>query len=485
MPFGEVMYRCNAHYCFSSVFRNRVVGLVITLALMQLFLFSFYLNGLHSQVAVAQQTAVIGYSSEQPAAIPAPPPSAPPVTADPPPSPAQAQGQGAEWIDTSQLSSKTRLAAKKALDHLMVNNKPAMDAVVAIAAKKLTESVNPASAAAAVAAAVDPMTKMGLNLLASAFSNGQTDKSKSQYASLAQTGLQMLGDNLADLGGTKKNDGGNNAKGNDNASNMLNLAAQFMLQNSKVDPQMAKSAFGLFKSAMGNQKLDPRLMLSLAAKMMPQQQQAAGNRENDFGFRLLSQVLSNGQAALLNGGMGQTFGSDLGDQSSTIYRNYLKLTGRNLPLVSSKFKLPEPLVGKSKVLVDLDFKFPIQEADVCHPNVTYLVVVISQVGHADERNAARETWISDFRQLAGQAVKVLFFVGRSTNITAENQLLEESAKYRDIIGTNVQEPVENAVYKTLASLVWINNNCASVKHILRIEDDVYVSAKTMLGTNQK
>jgi hypothetical protein len=53
MPFGEVMYRCNAHYCF-SVFRNRVVGLLTTLALMQLFLFSNYLNGLHSETMVSR-----------------------------------------------------------------------------------------------------------------------------------------------------------------------------------------------------------------------------------------------------------------------------------------------------------------------------------------------------------------------------------------------------------------------------------------------
>ena len=472
MPFGEVMYRCNAHYCFSSVFRNRVVGLVITLALMQLFLFSFYLNGLHSQVGLAQ-TTVTGFSSELPLVIPAPPPPAPAADGrHEPPSPAAA-GQEAEWT-ANQLASKTRLAAKKALDHLMANNKPAVDAVVAMAAKKFSASVDSA------APPVDPMTKMGLNLLASAFSNGQTDKSKSQYANLAQMGLQLLSNNL-DLGNNK-----NNTRKNNDNSGMLNIATQIMLQNSKMDPLIAKSALGFLKNAMGNQKIDPKLMLNLAAKMMPQQQQSAGQRASgDFGLNLLSQVLSNGQvASLLSGAMGQAANpnsANSAEQSSTIYRNYLKLTSKNLPALKSKFKLPEPFLGRNKIVVDLDFKYPIQEADFCLSNITSLVVVISHVGHAEERNAARDTWISDFRQL-DKGVKVLFFVGHSTNTTAESAVMEESAKFHDIIQTNVQEPIENAVYKTLASLVWIHKHCANVKHILRIDDDVYVSAKTILGT---
>ncbi len=520
MPFGEVMYRCNAHYCFSSVFRNRVAGLVVTLALMQLFLFSFYLNGLHSQAVNVETVngfaASSSASSELPAVIPAPlrpiekqqqhnvlavadetargggnriadGQSPDPDLHSPP------LGAGGQEKDWGHISSKTRLAAKKALDHLMTNNKPAMD-IVASAAKKLTAA---AIAGDPSAVAADPMAKMGLNFLASALLNNNqqlSDKSagsKSQYSNLAQMGLQLLTKNYNGSGGSSASNSGSN-KGD--AAGMLNMATQFMMKNSKVDPQMAKSALGFLMNTMGNQKLDPKLMvpmLGMAAKMMQQQPSTGTNGQRgsaDIGLNLLSQVLSNSQlrSALLSSGASMMQPSTAGDQSASIYRNYLKLTSKKLPAVKSKMKLPEPSVSKAKVVVDLDFKYPIQEMDSCaKPNTTFLVAVISHAAHAEDRQAARLAWIRDFQHLSGGRVNVLFFIGQTSNITLQRLVQEESNTYHDMIQTNVQEPAEHVVYKTLASLVWVNQFCSTVKQILRIDDNVYISADKMLKLMEK
>lgn len=157
MPFGEVMYRCNAHYCF-GVFRNRAVGLVISLALMQLFLFSFYLNGLHGQTEIQQQQqqlqlqlqqhlihTVPSVPEEEAAAV------VPPVTRHAEPAASATDASASNGLNAigAQLSgllldpSKSRAVgdvAKKALDQLM-NNRSALD-LVALAAKKLSSTAD-------------------------------------------------------------------------------------------------------------------------------------------------------------------------------------------------------------------------------------------------------------------------------------------------------------------------------------------------------
>ena len=519
MPFGEVMYRCNANYCFSSVFRNRVVGLVITLALMQLFLFSFYLNGLHSQVVVTaanSNTGTGGSSSNSPvsslleqqqdaatagqrhAATGA-------VFRDidldrRPGSVGQEAGRPADdaFLNPSISKAKAAMgdAAKKALDHLMTNKKPAMD-LMAMAAKKLSADPN------------DPVAKLGLNLLANAFGNvknqGQQqpgrndpqsrqqtagspveDPAKSQYANLAQMGLQMLSNGLASSGDPSAANKG---------PNPMDMAAQLMMQSAKLsskagfDPQMAKTALGLLKGAVASQKLDPRVMLSLASKMMQQQSSPSGDASG--GFNLLSQLLSNGQltSALLSAGAAAAASQPIAvsaDQSNSIYRNYVKLTSRKLPALKSKMASPYS-IPSSKVVVDIGFQYDttMEDVNACRSNATYLILSVSSAAHIEERQAARDTWVRDLHQLVGGKVDVVFIIGQTANVTVQRAVEEEAVANHDLIQTNVQEPVENVVFKTLAGLVWIDRHCPEIEQILKIDDDVYVSAARMLKALDK
>jgi hypothetical protein len=549
MPFGEVMYRCNAHYCFSSVFRNRVVGLVITLALMQLFLFSFYLNGLHSQVVVTANTGTGtgtggGGSSNSPVSSleqqderhqqqqPLAQQQLHPHQQPPHPhgdislmdsgaaaaaavlsdidlgQRSRSVGQeveraGEEFLNPAIIKAKAAMgdAAKKALDHLMTNKKPAMD-LMAMAAKKLSNDPN------------DPMAKLGLNLLANAFNNIKNsqravqpkstqqdpkevnkglvldanvkestsspvandvdDQSKSQYANLAQMGLQMLTNGLADPSSLLASKG---VASSSPDMRMLEMASQMMLSSklSKAgfDPQMAKTALGLLKGAVASQKLDPRVLLGLATKMMSIQQQlqqpsssASGDTNNAGGLNLLSQFLSNGQlmSSLLNSAGAAAAAAQPAvsvDQSNTIYRNYVKLTSRKLPALKSKMSSPYS-IPSSKVVVDIGFHFTMEDVDTCRSNATYLIMAVSSAANTEERQAARETWIRDLHQLVGGKVDVVFVVGQTANVT-----------------------LQRAVFKTLAGLVWIDRHCPEIEQILKIDDDVYVSAATMLKAMEK
>lgn len=558
MPFGEVMYRCNAHYCFSSVFRNRVAGLVITLALMQLFLFSFYLNGLHSQVVVttsSNSNGNTGGGSNSPVSsleqheyeravlqLPAVAVAAAierlPSKENPKPkdsiqdvgvaaaaavvrdidldrrSGRVGQERPADDPFLNQSISKARAAvgdaAKKALDHLMTNKKPAID-LMALAAKKLSSDPS------------DPVAKIGLNLLANAMNNVKNqqafqppkrepsadlttnhqqvdqnasingsssavnndveDQTKSQYANLAQMGLQMLANGLVADSSSSSN------KGSSPDNRVMEMASQLMWQSAKLsskagfDPQMAKSALGLLRGAVANQKLDPRIMFGLATKMMQLQSAAGDTNANVPGLNLLSQLLSNSQltTALLSAGAAAASATKpvTAAQSKIIYHNYVKMTNQKMPKLKSK--MPSPYSSPSnKVVVDIGFHYTLDKVKACRANATFLILSVSSATNTEERQAARETWIKDLRQLIGDQFDVVFIIGQTANVTVQRSVVEESNVYQDLIQTNVQEPVENAVFKTLAGLVWIERNCPEIEQILKMDDDVYVSAPRML-----
>jgi hypothetical protein len=255
---------------------------------------------------------------------------------------------------------------------------------------------------------------------------------------------------------------------------------------------MAKTALGLLKGAVASQKLDPRVILGLATKMMAIQQQlqpqpSSGSGEANGGLNLLSQFLSNGQlaSALLSAGAAAAAQPSVSvDQSNTIYRNYVKLTSRKLPVLKSKMSSPYS-IPSSKVVVDIGFHFTMEDVNTCRSNATYLIMAISSATNTEERQAARDTWVKDLHQLVGGKVDVVFIVGQTANVTVQRAVEEEAKAHRDVIQTNVQEPIENGVFKTLAGLVWIDRHCPEIEQILKIDDDVYVSAATMLKAMEK
>ena len=115
---------------------------------------------------------------------------------------------------------------------------------------------------------------------------------------------------------------------------------------------------------MNGLKLDPKLMLALAVKMMqqpqqqPQQLRGSGSGVMDsVGLNLLNQILSNG------GAIGD-------DPSVAIYRSYAQLTGQTATVIRPKAKrakwgkLPYPGPG-GKVVLDIDFQFAIGQETTC------------------------------------------------------------------------------------------------------------------------
>jgi len=310
---------------------------------------------------------------------------------------------------------------------------------------------------------IEPETDSHQGSSSASITDRNKEKTKPQYANLAQRGLQFLTNGLDS----------SSINGFDSGV-ALEMASQFMRQNAKLskngfDPQMAKSALNLLMSAVGNQKLDPKMVFGLVSKLMQSQQ--SGQHDGDMGMNLLSQMLSSGQltSMLLNGARGMQ-SADSGDTSKSIYRNYMKHASKFALMLKSKSNRIRS-GSQRKLGVDLNFKYDAGNIDACKSkgenSTLYLVMVISSANRQMERQAARDTWINDFHNL-NKKVKMVFFIGQSqsNNFTLQKSIREESEKYRDIvqIGLDHSGDIEGKVslMTTLGGLNWINKNCIGI-----------------------
>lgn len=487
MPFGEVMYRCNAHYCF-SVFRNRVAGLLTTLALMQLFLFSFYLNGLHSQTVVTHND-ISGYQQKEVmAAVPevatdlrargmpeeegqlqgqgqgredeAPPAvTAAPATAVPPGRPNYLVNQLTDLLRDPTKSKVVGDAAKKALDSVMTNKADLqiplqLMQMAASAAKKLPSTADQAA-----------MTKIGLDLLVNTFNaDAKTDakggakevNDVSKYTDMAKMGLQMLG----------------NGKG----LSVLDAAAQFVGRQDLTSQQAsAKSAaFGLLSGALSNQKMDPRVMFgvaNMAAKVLQSQQQQP-SQANDLmaSINLLSKLMPAGgrlAPAMVDARSSSSKSVRHHNQSEDIYTDYVRHTVQRLNL-DDDWSTAEP---------KLDPRFTVTNS--CPPAIDAVVVVVSTAAAVDRRQAARQSWAAEVRR--SQRLSVVFIVGSGEGPSPNHALLKESRTYGDVIRVAVDDSASNTTLKSVAALQWVRHNCPQVKLVLKCDDDVFVNPDIMLA----
>lgn len=459
MSFPEVIYRHGAQYCF-NICRSRLVGLIITLILMQIFLFSFYLNGLHSQDATRSDSVntILGNDSTFRHVV---------STVKEPQQKVASVVKGPS-ADSPINKAKTFVSdvGKKALDKVMANKLPNVDLMNMVARKLSADSNN-------------PVAKTGMNLIAHAINN-----MKNYQQSQQSKKVTIDEKNSSILSNRVENDFETEASSSTLRpldSRVLEIISQLMRQRlqstAEFNPQIVESAMKRLKNAITTQKIDPKNLLGLISKMRQLQSISNDSHSNGPGYELLSQLLSNNQ--LTSALTGLTTKPVSASQSKMIYDKYVKITNKKLPKLKSKMAYPY-WSQSSKVVVDIGFRYFTEKVNACRPNATYLILSVSSAANTDERQAARETWIKDLHQLIGDQVDVAFVIGQTSNVTVQRTVLNESTIYNDLIETNVQEPIESAVYKTLAGLVWIENNCPNVEQILKVDDDVYVSAARML-----
>ncbi|KAH9518986.1 Beta-1,3-galactosyltransferase 1 [Bulinus truncatus] len=71
-------------------------------------------------------------------------------------------------------------------------------------------------------------------------------------------------------------------------------------------------------------------------------------------------------------------------------------------------------------------------------------------------------------------IKVVFLVGRSTDLIVQANIEREDYQYRDMVQGNFFDHYSNLTFKTIMGYRWARLYCRKVKVILKMDDDVYL-----------
>jgi hypothetical protein len=118
--------------------------------------------------------------------------------------------------------------------------------------------------------------------------------------------------------------------------------------------------------------------------------------------------------------------------------------------------------------------------------------VVSAPRNFGRRRDIRRTWLRHFKNnrhqfIISSSVDVLgfaFVIGQlsadqddSTEI--QSQIEEESLAYGDILQVEMVDRYYDLAIKGVAFFNWLNNNCAHVDYIFKLDDDVYVNVRNL------
>ena len=112
------------------------------------------------------------------------------------------------------------------------------------------------------------------------------------------------------------------------------------------------------------------------------------------------------------------------------------------------------------------------------------IAVISAADNFEKRAVIRKTWANYLnsvwnRTLTGFA-GFAFILGRTEDGSTQKRIEEENATQKDIIQIDMADVYRNLPMKIAGLLNWIHKNCANFKgFILKIDDDVYLSVRTL------
>ena len=105
-----------------------------------------------------------------------------------------------------------------------------------------------------------------------------------------------------------------------------------------------------------------------------------------------------------------------------------------------------------------------------------------------QRQSVRDTWINSIKQHKIQNVSVIFLIGNQNsfkNFTLTNRILEESAKFGDILQADMVDHYNNLTLKSVFTLKFFLNesNFEDSKapfYLMKVDNDVYLNVPQLL-----
>lgn len=166
---------------------------------------------------------------------------------------------------------------------------------------------------------------------------------------------------------------------------------------------------------------------------------------------------------------------------TTVSRGIVSLTTVPRGIKAAEpWKPPEPYY----VAYPYNYSFVINEPEKCQKENAFLVLMIPVApGNMAARDAIRSTWGSE-RSVADKIVSVLFLIGLPTSQDSEKlqeDLLQESEKYHDILQGDFWDSYYNLTIKTVVMLEWLSVYCQNASYAMKIDSDMFLNVKNLVN----
>lgn len=156
-------------------------------------------------------------------------------------------------------------------------------------------------------------------------------------------------------------------------------------------------------------------------------------------------------------------------------------TGR-LPLMNVERLIPE----FGQVINDVtSFNYPltIPPCEDVEPNTRSVFIAVNSIAdYVNERNEIRQTWPKNVKVVQNTGllgmIRYGFFVGLPESNATQAQIEKESETYGDMIQVDVSDSYIDAM-KMAGLLNWLNNNCANVDFVFKMNDYMFVDVRNL------
>ncbi|XP_052416404.1 beta-1,3-galactosyltransferase 2-like [Carassius gibelio] len=144
------------------------------------------------------------------------------------------------------------------------------------------------------------------------------------------------------------------------------------------------------------------------------------------------------------------------------------------------WKPPEPYC----VAYPHKYNLVLNEPEKCQKENPFVVLMVPVApSNTAARDAIRSTWGSE-RLVGDKTVSVLFLLGLPTSEereTLQQNLLQESEKYHDLIQSDFWDTYYNLTIKTMVMLEWLTVYCPNALYAMKVDSDVFLNVKTLVN----
>ncbi|XP_004566444.1 beta-1,3-galactosyltransferase 1 [Maylandia zebra] len=156
------------------------------------------------------------------------------------------------------------------------------------------------------------------------------------------------------------------------------------------------------------------------------------------------------------------------------------------PEVKTETAAVAPHVSPGPYLVEYpyEYHFIINEPQKCEREKPFVVLMVPVApNNRRDRDIIRSTWGND-RVVQGKVVTLFFLLGLETGPGAEQvqqQMLQESNKYHDLIQSNFVDCYKNLTIKTMVILEWLTAHCSGASYAMKIDSDMFLNVHNLVN----